>query len=278
MGYGIEIDNGNGARQLDSNVVNSIAVITSGTISGGSALTGVDLSTDLFFINRSSTGFAMINKTGSDTSATLTNVGSSAVNYIRGKLSSGVAPDGSGTYGVELYNSSGVRTYSSNYGYESNILSIKPSNTLVSGNDLGGGYSGLAAGNENYTANKSSYMAYPWGSSVPTNWSTAASYDGNPSSENDGGKLSYKFLWPRLLYSGDPSDVYVFAPPWNYGTSNTISGLDGYRTCTLWDHTNNEIGFSSCYHSNYTIPWIGTYKWRVAPTNQCAIIIMKRKG
>ena len=273
MTYGIQIDNGNGARQIDSNVVNSIAVISAGTLASSGTLTGVNLSTDLFFVNRSSTGFVLINKTGSDTSATLTNVGSDSINYVRGKLSSGIVPDNSGSYGVELWNSSGAKTYSSNYGYESNILSIKPSNSIVGGSDLGGGYSGLAAGNENYTANKSLYASYPWGSSVPTNWYTAASYSGS-----DGNKLAYKFLWPRLIYSGDPTNVYVFAPPWNYGTSNTISAANGYRTCTLWDHSNNEIGFSSCFHSSFYVFGQGTYKWRVAPTNQCAIIIMKRKG
>ena len=277
MGYGVEIDNGNGARQLDSNVVNSIAVITSGTISGGGTLTGVNLSTDLFFVNRSSTGMITLNKSGSDTSATITNNTSDSINYIRGKLASGIAPDGSGTYGVELYNASGQRTYSSNYGYESNILSIKPANSLTTGSDLGGGYSGLASGSENYTANKSLYASYPWGSSVPTNWYTAASYDGNPSSENDAGKLAYKFLWPRLIYSGNPANVYVFAPPWNYD-STSISGASGYRTGTTWDYSNNEIGFTSCFHSSFNVPFVGTYIWRVAPTNQCAIIIMKRKG
>lgn len=267
MGYGIQIDNGNGARQLDSDVINSIAVITSGTIATNGSITGVNLTTDLFFYNMPTTGLGNIVKSGTNTSATLTNLGSS-VNYIRGKLATGLAPDSSGSYGVEIYNSSGQRMYSSNYSRESNILNIKPANTLYLGFQLGGGYGGNSAGSNNYDGNTSHFTSWPYRNGTtgaePANWSTA------------NGHSSYKFLYPRVIYSGDPEDVYVFAPPWQ--GSSTISGAAGFRTYTTWDYTNNEIGFSSTFHSSFTVPFLGTYIGRTAATNQCAIILMTRKG
>lgn len=267
MAYGLQVDNGNGARQLDSANADSIAVISSGSIATNGTITGVNLTTDLFFYNMPSTGLGNIVKSGTNTSATLTNLGSS-INYIRGKLATGVTTDSSGTYGLEIHNSSGQRIYSSNYSKESDILNIKPANTVFLGFNLGGGYGGSSSGSNNYDGNTSNFTSWPYRNGTsgaePANWVTA------------NGHSTYKYLYPRVIYAGDPTDVYCFAPPWQ--GSSTISGAAGFRTYTTWDYTNNEIGFSSTFHSSFTVQFAGTYINRTAVTNQCAVILMKRKG
>jgi hypothetical protein len=258
MAYGLEVFNSNGALQLSTENLDGITVIDTGTLATSASLTGVNLETELFFYNKPSTGLGSIERSGTDTNATLLNSGGS-IDYILAKLGSNNTPDDSGGYGLEVYNSSAELIYSSNYTKSEGVEDIIVGRSLP-------GATILPSASETYTANSTSFTSFPYQNGV---------VGPEPTYAQGIAHTTYQFLWPQLVYSGDPTGVYIFAAPWLGGS---ISGANGYRTYTTFDYTNNEIGVSRVFHDSYTIFPAGTFTFRNVLTNDSAIIILKRIG
>jgi hypothetical protein len=262
MAYGLEVFNSNGALQLSTENLDGITVIDTGTLASGSpggSVSGVNLETELFFYNKPSTGLGAIQRSGTDTNATFTNEGGE-VDYIIAKLGSNNTPNDSGGYGLEVYNSSAELIYSSNYTKSEGIEDIVVGRSLP-------GATILPTASETYSLNSTSFTSFPYQNGV---------VGPEPTYAQGIAHSTYQFLWPQLVYSGDPTGVYIFAAPWE--STSSISGANGYRTYTTFDYTNNEIGVSRVFHDNYSIPMIGTFTFRNVLTNDSAIIILKRLG
>lgn len=135
MGYGVNILNTNNNTLIDSDLQEQMQVTRTNTIPGSGSLT---IQTgEMILISRdyptSGTVFTDLNKTFG--SQTLDNDSSVAVNYIGlRRVTASTPPSRSaGDYGIELYNSSSVVSFTDLYTKGFTILKVYPPGTVQGG-------------------------------------------------------------------------------------------------------------------------------------------------
>jgi hypothetical protein len=134
MAYGIEVFNNNQTFQFGTNAETSLTVVTSGSVATN-ANVSLNTTTQILCVRRANTGF-IYGTTTPGTSGRWRNVSGVTVDYIILEKMTFRASNDSGDYGIEIYNSAGVLTFSSKYTRGQAILSVYPPGTLASTSDL----------------------------------------------------------------------------------------------------------------------------------------------
>jgi hypothetical protein len=133
MAYGIEVFNNNQTFQFGTDTETGLTVITSGSVATN-ANVSLNTTTQIICVRRANTGF-IYGTTTPGSSGNWRNVSGVTVDYIILEKMTFRASNDSGDYGIEIYNSAGVLTFSSKYTRGQAILSVDPPGTLSSTSD-----------------------------------------------------------------------------------------------------------------------------------------------
>jgi len=197
MAYGIEVFNNNGSFQFGSEAQEGLSVIDTGTINSAATLTGLNTQNEILCLRRSTTGPVRGNLTEGTSGSFLNNSGAT-VDYIRLRKMTQTTPNDTANYGIEIYNSSGVLTYTSKYTRGLKLISVAnigtASGTTIYTGSLTGVYYGFGAmsyvtgssgntmgvANFNYTSNTISviferYYPDPFGNPITISHSSQSS-------------------------------------------------------------------------------------------------------
>jgi len=123
MPYGVEVFNNNDQFQFGTTAQEGLSVIDSGTINSAATLTGLNTENEVLCLRRSTTGIVRGNLTEGTNGSFLNNSGVT-VDYIRLRKMTQTTTNDTGNYGIEVYNSSGVITYTSKYTRGIRLLSV----------------------------------------------------------------------------------------------------------------------------------------------------------
>jgi hypothetical protein len=132
MAYGVEVINNNGSFQFGSEAQEGLSVIDTGTIASAATLTGLNTNNEILCLKRSTTGYIRGNLTEGTSGSFLNNSGST-IDYLRLRKMTQTTTNDSGTYGLEIFNSSGTMTYSSRYTRGQALLSVRNVATVGNG-------------------------------------------------------------------------------------------------------------------------------------------------
>jgi hypothetical protein len=148
MPYGVEVFNNNDQFQFGTTAQEGLSVIDIGTINSAATLTGLNTENEILCLRRSTTGPVRGNLTEGTSGSFLNNSGVT-VDYIRLRKMTQTTTNDTGNYGIEVYNSSGVITYTSKYTRGLRLLSVAnigtASGTTIYTGSLTGIYYGFGA-------------------------------------------------------------------------------------------------------------------------------------
>jgi hypothetical protein len=135
VAYGIETFGSGGYLQFSTEVQESLTVVEAGAVANNVAVP-YNNDNEILCFHKDETGWLRGNH--NDTLTSWTNKSGVSINWIKLKRCTvdGVSgEDSAGSYGLQVFNSSGVLTYSSNFSKGQEVLSVIESGSVASAND-----------------------------------------------------------------------------------------------------------------------------------------------
>jgi hypothetical protein len=133
MTYGIEVFNDNINFQFGTTAEQGLTILTSGSVNHNANVT-LNTNNQILCVRRANTGF-ILGTTTPGTSGRWNNQSGVTIDYIIMEKMLTRAPDDTGGYGIEIYNTSNQITFSSKYTRGQRLLSVYPPGTLSSASD-----------------------------------------------------------------------------------------------------------------------------------------------
>lgn len=130
MSYGVEVYNSNAQLQFGTNASEGFTVVATGTLANLATLT-YNTYNDILLARRSTTGY-LLGTTTPGTSGSWINRSGVTVDYIRMQRIPTTTENDTGSYGIQVFNSSGTLTYSSKFTRGQRLISVSPPGTYSS--------------------------------------------------------------------------------------------------------------------------------------------------